>query len=141
MGNGATRVEDKEMVMSNNRWNNCRWCGADWTHLQLAPRMDDDPELLAVLCPICGASGPDGKGRKEAVRKWNKGPLHRARMSKDLTCPRCSGDKLSYDMKELSITGSKLTLPVQCYGDCNGKYFTFMVFKRKGKVCLRGKYG
>lgn len=69
-------------MTANSRWANCRWCGSDWKTLQLAERMDEDPEIRMVMCTQCGATGPEGKGRKGAVRKWNKGPLYNNRGEK-----------------------------------------------------------
>ena len=63
-------------MLANSRWANCRWCGSNWEHLQAIPRIDEDPEMLSVTCCVCGACGPEGKGSKGAVRKWNKGPLY-----------------------------------------------------------------
>lgn len=125
-------------MIGNSRWVNCRWCGSDWTRLQAVPRMDDDPEMLAVLCTTCGASGPDGKGRKGAVRKWNKGPLAWPNKPKTLTCPKCGGDYMNYLPTDLATKGSKVILPIWCH-KCETKV-DLVISHRKGKVYLQGRY-
>ena len=39
----------------------CWWCN-EKDCFQVIPQMDEDSELLPVVCTMCNAAGPDAKG-------------------------------------------------------------------------------
>ena len=51
----------------------CWWCGKS-DCFQVLPQIDEDPELRSVMCTMCSAAGPDAKGERAAINKWNEGP-------------------------------------------------------------------
>jgi Lar family restriction alleviation protein len=52
----------------------CPFCRSDRVELRRLPALgvqDEPVDLFAVHCKTCGARGPDGEARSEAIALWN----------------------------------------------------------------------
>lgn len=69
-----------------------------------------------------------------------------SKKSTNMTCPKCGGDRLHYDLEDLEIKGAKLTIPFWC-DDCaplgrnDFNVWKLMLFKRKDKLFLKWRMG